>query len=87
MSAPHTRETARPSQFKINAMRNACDRCGYSGLHDPKFVAFVRRLVGVDHPRFITDLQASVVLVEMILVNLMGESTREFPTPGAHEGA
>lgn len=87
MSTPHTREAAHPSQFKINALRNACDRCGYSGLDDPTFVAFVRRLVGVDHPRFITDPQASVILVEMILVNLMGMSTREFPTHGAHAGA
>lgn len=80
MSTPSTCEAARPSQIKINSLRNACDRLGYSGLDDPKFVAFVRSVAGVDHPRFMTDAQASLVLVELIMVQMLGITIRDLPT-------
>lgn len=85
MSTPHTRQAARPSPMKINALRSACARLGYSGLDDPRFVAFVRSVAGVDRPRFMTGPQASVVLVEMILPSWRS-FTSPIPTPGAHEG-
>jgi len=57
----------RPSRMAINGLMNACDRLGYGDMNSPRFVAFVRRVAGVDHPRFLTRQQASVVLVEMLL--------------------
>ncbi|HRP26514.1 hypothetical protein, partial [Thauera sp.] len=57
------------------------------GMDDPRFVAFVRSVAGVDHYRFLTDAQVSVVLVEMVLVNLMGLTIRELPMRGEHVGA
>lgn len=72
MSGAKTIEPNRLSQMKLNGLRNACDRLGYSGMHDPRFVAFVRSVAGVDHPRFLTEVQASVVLVELILVKMLG---------------
>lgn len=79
MITPSTYEPARASQMKLNGLRNACDRLGYSGMHDPRFVAFVRSVAGVDHPRFLTDAQAGMVLVELILVKMLGTTINDLP--------
>lgn len=79
MSSAKTIEPNRPSQMKLNGLRNGCDRLGYAGMHDPRFVAFVRSVAGVDHPRFLTDAQAGMVLVELILVKMLGTTIHDSP--------
>jgi hypothetical protein len=78
MNTSNLCENDRPSPMLINGLRNACVDCGYSGMTDPRFVEFVFLVVGVVDPRSLTRLQASVVMVEMIL-NLKGTSIHELP--------
>lgn len=70
----------RPSPTVLDAIERACRKYGYSGMNDPALVEFVRRTAGVDHPRFLTRGQASVVLIELIMAGRFNASVFDLAT-------